>query len=293
MDDVKIGLIGTGMMGQEHIQNFNLLDGAQVTALADTDADMLAKSADMCDGTPRCTDDFDSLLADDGLDALVIATPNFHHIDVLRPALEAGKPILCEKPLCTTLDDTMEVVRQAARRNLTFQVGMEYRFKPALADMIARVDRGDVGQVHMLSIREHRFPFLPKVADWNRFNINTGGTLVEKCCHFFDLMRRIIGSEPVGVIASGGQSVNHLDERYDGHRPDIWDNAYVVFDFENGARAMLDLCMFAEGSRHSEELAAMGDKAKIECLLPQNIVTHGHRDSWAVDSTPIEARSPP
>ena len=47
----------------------------------------------------------------------------------------------------------------------------------------------------MLSIREHRLPFLQKVDDWNRFNKNTGGTLVEKCCHFFDLMRRIIGSE--------------------------------------------------------------------------------------------------
>ena len=288
MDEVKIGIIGAGMMGQEHIQNFNLLDGAQVVALADTDAGMLAKSAELSDGTPRCTDDYESLLADDGLDALVIATPNFHHIEVLRPAIETGKPILCEKPLCTTLDDTMEVMRLAARRGLTFQVGMEYRFKPALADMIARVDRGDIGKVHMLSIREHRFPFLPKVADWNRFNVNTGGTLVEKCCHFFDLMRRIIGSEPVGVIASGGQNVNHLDERYDGHAPDIWDNAYVVFDFENGARAMLDLCMFAEGSRHSEELAAMGDKAKVECLLPQNIVTHGHRDTWAVDSMPVD-----
>lgn len=287
MDELKIGVIGAGMMGQEHIQNFNLLDGAIVTALADTDGGMLQSSKDLCDTTPDCTDDYQKLLADDSIDALVIATPNFHHISVLRDALSAGKPILCEKPLCTTLADTTEVMQHVARHNLTFQVGMEYRFKPALADMIARVDRGDVGKVHMLSIREHRFPFLPKVDDWNRFNVNTGGTLVEKCCHFFDLMRRIIGSEPVGVIASGGQSVNHLDEKYDGHTPDIWDNAYVVFDFENGARAMLDLCMFAEGSRHSEELAAMGDKAKVECLLPQNIVTHGHRDTWAVDRTDI------
>ena len=287
MDEVKVGIIGAGMMGQEHIQNFNLLDGAVVTALADTDDTMLAKSAALCDSAPECTDDYQKLLADDSLDALVIATPNFHHINVLRDALSVGKPILCEKPLCTSLADTTEVMQQVARQDLTFQVGMEYRFKPALADMIARIDRGDIGKVHMLSIREHRFPFLPKVADWNRFNANTGGTLVEKCCHFFDLMRRIIGSEPVGVIASGGQSVNHLDESYDGHRPDIWDNAYVVFDFENGARAMLDLCMFAEGSRHSEELAAMGDKAKVECLLPQNIVTHGHRDTWAVEQTDI------
>ena len=62
---------------------------------------------------------------------------------------------------------------------------MEYRFKPALADMIARVDAGEVGRLHMLSIREHRFPFLQKVDDWNRFNKNTGGTLVEKMLSFF------------------------------------------------------------------------------------------------------------
>jgi myo-inositol 2-dehydrogenase / D-chiro-inositol 1-dehydrogenase len=57
----------------------------------------------------------------------------------------------------------------------------------------------------MLTIREHRFPFLEKVGDWNRFNRNTGGTLVEKCCHFFDLMRLILRDDPVRVMASGGQ----------------------------------------------------------------------------------------
>ena len=287
MNDITIGIIGTGMMGQEHIQNFNLLDGAQVTALADTDAAMLTKAAGMTDGTPIVSDDFETLLGDNGPDALVIATPNFHHIDVLDSALDAGKPILCEKPLCTNLDDTQKVMQRVGHNELLFQVGMEYRFKPALDNMIARVHGGDIGQIQMLSIREHRFPFLPKVADWNRFNRNTGGTLVEKCCHFFDLMRFIIGSEPTGVIASGGQNVNHLDEKYHGQTPDIWDNAYVVFDFANGARAMLDLCMFAEGSRHSEELAAIGDKAKVECLLPQNIVTQGNRGTWEVTQDEI------
>ena len=116
--------------------------------------------------------------------------------------------------------------------------------------------------LHMLSIREHRFPFLQKVDDWNRFNKNTGGTLVEKCCHFFDLMRRIIGSEPVRVMASAGRDVNHLDESYNGDVPDILDNAYVIFDFKNGARALLDLCMFAEASRHNEELCAIGETGK-------------------------------
>ena len=237
MTDISIGLIGAGMMGQEHIQNFNLLDGVRVGAIADTNASMRDTAAALCAQKITPMADFEKLLTDPSLDAFVIATPNFHHIDVLRPALETGKPILCEKPLCTTLENTREILTRLEADKQIFQVGMEYRFKPALADMIARVDAGETGRLHMLSIREHRFPFLQKVDDWNRFNRNTGGTLVEKCCHFFDLMRRIIGSEPVRVMASAGRDVNHLDESYHGDVPDILDNAYVIFDFENGARA--------------------------------------------------------
>jgi predicted dehydrogenase len=120
----------------------------------------------------------------------------------------------------------------------------------------------------MLSIREHRFPFLEKVGDWNRFNAKTGGTFVEKCCHFFDLMRLVLKSDPVRVMASAGQAVNHLEERYDGATPDILDHGYVIVDFASGARAMLELCMFAEGARYQEEISAVGAKGKIEALVP-------------------------
>ena len=70
------------------------------------------------------------------------------------------------------------------------------------------------------------------------------------------------------VYASGGMDVNHLDERYDGETPDILDNAYVVVDFEDGARALLDLCMFAENSTNEMEIAATGDRGKAEAFIP-------------------------
>ena len=94
-----------------------------------------------------------------------------------------------------------------------------------------------------------------KVGNWNRTNERTGGTLVEKCVHFFDLIRRIMRAEPTRIFASGGQSLNHLSERgADGRVPDILDNAYVMVDLDSGARAMLELCMFAEASKHQEEV---------------------------------------
>jgi predicted dehydrogenase len=106
------------------------------------------------------------------------------------------------------------------------------------------------------------------VGDWNRFNARTGGTFVEKCCHFFDLMRLILRDDPVRVMASAGQAVNHRDERIAGRVPDIWDHGYVLVEFSRGARAMLELCMFAEGSRYQEEISALGSAGKIECLVP-------------------------
>ena len=105
----------------------------------------------------------------------------------------------------------------------------------------------------------------------------TGGTLVEKCCHFFDLMTLIAESKPVRVYGSGAQDVNHLDERYDGEIPDLLDNAFVIVDFENGIRAMLDLCMFAEGSRNEQELAVTGDVGKVESFVPEAVMRVGRR----------------
>ena len=120
----------------------------------------------------------------------------------------------------------------------------------------------------MLTIREHRYPFLDKVGQWNRFGENTGGTLVEKCCHHFDLMRLITGSEAVRVYASGAQDVNHLDERHEGRTPDILDNALVIVDFANGVRCALELCMFAEGAEPQEQLTAIGEIGKLDAFIP-------------------------
>ena len=138
---------------------------------------------------------------------------------------------------------------------------------PPVARFIEQAEDA-TGGIRMLTIREHRYPFLDKVGHWNRFNRNSGGTFVEKCCHFFDLMRLILKSEPVRIMASAGQEVNHRDERYDGEAPDIWDCGYVLVDFASGARAMLELCMYAEGSRYQEEISAVGARGKIECLVP-------------------------
>ena len=81
-------------------------------------------------------------------------------------------------------------------------------------------------------------------------------------------MRLILKSDPVRVMASAGQEVNHLDEVYDGMPSDIWDSGYVIVDFASGARAMLELSMFAEGSEYQEMIHAVGADGKLEVKIP-------------------------
>lgn len=265
----RYGFIGCGMMGQEHLRNIALLPGAQVTRIYEPDDTMAARSLALAPHARR-SDSLQAVVTDPEVDCLVVTSPNFRHAEQLREiAALRPLPVLLEKPACTTLEDVRSLATLADTYPAPLWIAMEYRYMPPVARLVeAMHGQQETGPVTMVSIREHRFPFLVKVGDWNRFNRYTGGTLVEKCCHFFDLMRLLTQSEPVRVFASGSAANNHLDERYPEGTPDILDNAFVVVDFASGQRAMLDLCMFAEGARYQEEISIVGPKARVECLVP-------------------------
>ena len=267
---IKYAIIGAGCMGQEHILNIEIIDEAEVVALCDTSPESIKQCLDLLKNEVSVFTNCEDLVEANLADAYIIATPNYTHIEVLKSVLKSNAHLLIEKPLCTTVEDCKEFAVLTENYSGVIWTAMEYRYMPPVKKMIEEIHNKTIGDLHMLSIREHRFPFLHKVDDWNRFAINTGGTLVEKCCHFFDLMRLIAQSEPLKVYASGSQDVNHLEEEYDGKIPDMLDNAFVIVDFENGVRALLDLCMFAENSEYQEELCAVGSIGKIETAVPSN-----------------------
>ena len=265
---VRYGIIGAGMMAREHMMNLALIPGSRVAAIADPDKTMLTSATEHIRGSARLFNDHRSLLEADICDAYIVASPNHTHYGILLDLLPVNKPVLVEKPLCITSRECRQVIDLARERSAPAWVAMEYRYMPPVELFCSLVEKGVVGRPVMMTIREYRYPFLHKVADWNRFNRLTGGTLVEKCCHFWDLMRLVLHSDPVRIYASGAVDVNHRDERYDGMAPDILDNALAVVDFANGTRAMLDLCMFAEGCHWQEEISVTGDKARLDVRIP-------------------------
>jgi predicted dehydrogenase len=291
MSDLRVGLIGTGMMGCEHLRNLMGLDSVAITAVSDPNEEPLRWATKTLGDRANSVTQFTShedLLASGLVDAVLVASPNYTHKSILDDILSTNIPVLVEKPMCTTVEDCISVVQAQQLRSAITWVGLEYRYMAPIAGLLHELRSGIIGNMKMMSIREHRFPFLIKVDNWNRFSKNTGGTLVEKCCHFFDLMNLAVGSRPVRVMASGGQDVNHLDEVYNGERSDILDNAYVIVEYANGVRTMLDLSMFAEGGQHEQEITVVGDIGKLDAYIPGNgKVFIGNRASRSVQEIDV------
>ena len=261
----KINIIGSGMIGREHMRVITLLGRAQVHGIYDTDKGSieLAKQAyaSYCNLPLLVYEDLKSACADD-VDAIFICTPNFTHYDVLKVVMESGKPIFLEKPMATNLPHAAELVHLEESYSSFIQLGMQYRFKSQYSEAFNLVKaKGLVGEVKTISMSEYRPPFLDKVKQWNKFNENTGGTLVEKCCHYFDLINLMAEARPKRVFASGGQAVNFLDFEYEGKSSDIADHGFVVIDYANGVRASFTLNMFCP--ELYEEIIITGPKGRV------------------------------
>jgi predicted dehydrogenase len=218
----------------------------------------------------------------DQIDLLVIASPNYMHTPTLMHWGQYDLTILCEKPVAISQeqhDDLLEA-SQHPEWKARLWVAMEYRYIPAIAKLMSLLP--EIGELKMVTIRENRYPFLHKVGKWNRDRAKTGDTLVEKCCHFFDLFRLITGSEASlsKIRALAQRGVNYGDED-DSFETPVIDSAYVTMPFrkeESGdevkwsnAIGCLELCMFAEGSRHQEEIIVTGTKVSGTGLLRDGV----------------------
>lgn len=283
----KLLVIGTGTIGQEHIRVATLLGRAKVHGIYDTSSHSLdiAEENFKSISTDKLVryEDLESACMDPDIDLLMICTPNFTHFDVLQTALKSGKPIFLEKPMATKIDEAAQIVEIADNYESFIQIGLQYRYKAQYAETLHEVlSRDTLGDVKTISMSEYRPPFLDKVDQWNKFNEFSGGTLVEKCCHYFDLINLVAQSNPVRVYASGGQASNFLDLEIAGKHSDIDDHAFVVIDYENGVRASFTLNMFC--ADFSEELIVSGNNGRIVASEKSNFQQQGpHQASLNIE----------
>lgn len=264
----RFNVIGSGMIGHEHMKVTMLEGRGTVHGVYDTNPPSVKNAQEMfsLNFNGRTLVEYDTLEAacnDPEVDGIIICTPNYTHIEVAKEAVKSGKHILLEKPMATTLQDAHEVMQMATGYGAVFQIGLQYRHKAIYAEAIHEaLEREAVGDIKTISISEHRVPFLDKVGQWNKFSEYSGGTLVEKCCHYFDLLNLFARSRPAHVYATGSTAVNFVDFEYGNKKSDVIDNAFVTVVYENGARAGFNLCMFAP--LFYEEIVVCGDEGYLK-----------------------------
>lgn len=275
----RFNIIGTGIMGQEHMRVTMLEGRAMIHGIYDKSSRSMQKAREMFAFYYPDTNliEYNSLkdaCNDPEVDGLIICTPNYSHIDVVKEAVKSGKHILLEKPMATTLKDAFEITQIAKDYQAIFQIGLQYRYKSIYVEAIHEaLERKALGEIKMVSILEHRIPFLDKVDQWNKFSKYSGGTLVEKCCHYFDLMNLFAESRPVSVYAVGSMAVNFKGFKYNNEKSDIVDNAFVTVTYENGVKTSFNLCMFAP--MFYEEIIICGDEGRIKAYENEDFLTLG------------------
>ena len=262
----RFNLIGAGTMGQEHLRVTQFEGRAAIHGIYDPEplsvANAQSEFARYSNDALKIYDSLEAACNDPDVDGVIICTPNFTHIDVVRVAAKAGKHVLVEKPIATTIRDAHEIVQIAGRHPGIFQVGLQYRYKSIYTEAIHEaLERNALGDIKVVCMVEHRMPFLDKVGQWNKYSRYSGGTLVEKCCHYFDLINLFAHSRPKRVFASGSMAVNFKEFEHEQGKSDILDNAMVIIDYENGVRGSFGLAMFAP--MFYEELVLCGDIGRL------------------------------
>jgi len=192
MSDLRIAVLGVGMMGADHVARItSRISGAQVTVVNDYLPEKAAEVAAAAPGARVANDPFDAIAADD-VDAVLLATPGTVHEKQLLACLEHRKPVLCEKPLTTEVETSLEVVRREAElEKPLIQVGFMRRFDPEYQQLKTLIDGGELGQPLVMHC-VHRNPAVPP-------SFNSAMIVKDSLVHEVDVTRFLFGEEIASV----------------------------------------------------------------------------------------------
>ncbi|MBN1262395.1 MAG: Gfo/Idh/MocA family oxidoreductase [Anaerolineae bacterium] len=279
MGKLRLGFIGTGLMGKGHIQvvQVGFSDVAHVAAVCDTDADELAAAGALAPGAARYVD-YRRMLTEEALDGVFIATPNHLHAQMILAALARGLHVFAEKPVATTIEACRRVLDAASQARSVVMIGCELRYAEYMQTIRGIVASGQIGAPHLVWCKEFRGPFLPKIDNWIQDQRRSGGALVDKNCHHFDLMRWWVDAAPTRVFATGSRSVVQVT----GDAHEVIDHAAVTVEFENGARGNLLLSLFAPtGTEDALEFGILGDRGMLKTRLQTHEILVWQRETAA------------
>ncbi len=229
MEKVRVGLIGAGRIGRLHAEHLAYrLKGVELVSVSDVYVDSAKKCAEEF-GIERYFKDYNDVLNDDSINAVVICSSTDTHAEIIEAAARAGKHIFCEKPIALDVGRIDNALKTVAEAGVKLQIGFNRRFDPNFKRIKSLIESGKIGAPHILRITS-RDPEPPPI----EYVEVSGGIFLDMTIHDFDMARYLFG-EVEEIFATGEVLV---DPRI-GESGDI-DTALVFLKFKNGAIGSID-----------------------------------------------------
>ena len=220
---VRVGVIGTGRRGKQHLRQLAKKQDVEVPAICDILPDVAAEAAKIANSHSYL--DYREMLDKEELDAVVVATPAPVHADPTVLALEAGMAVMCEKPLAWSLKDALRIVEAAKRTGQICETGYQWRHNPLLP--VAMEHLGDSGIALVRGVWYHTVPLVESIRD-----VSTGGgQIFDQSTHIIDLARVFAGD----VTSLYAAYTLNARSKADFDNYDNWDGYAVTMNYESGA----------------------------------------------------------
>ncbi len=224
MEKLGIGVIGL-RMGRDHLKGYQSNPHTKIIAVCEIDEKLLRKIAEEY-GAKIAVTNYRKLLECKEIDIISVATPDYLHCEQTISVMEAGKDVLCEKPMAPTLQDCVKMIKAVEKTKRRFMIGQVCRFAPGFVKTKELIDRGEIGELFLVeSEYAHNYSKVGGVGNWRKDPVNLREPFLGGGCHSVDLLRWIAGDVEETFAYSNHRCL--LDWPVD-------DATFALFKFKNG-----------------------------------------------------------
>jgi predicted dehydrogenase len=248
-DRIRVGIIGAGRFAATHINAYRQLPGVEILALSRRNAEALKAARSQWD-VPYTYLDYRDLLAMDEIDAVSIVTPTDTHFRIIMDAIDAGKHVLCEKPLTLRASEARAALDAAEKRGVVHAVNFNQRGRTAVGGMARHIAAGFIGELCHINIWwgiTFQYDVRPEIGSW-RFRPETGGGTIHEMVHVFDFARFLAGEvKRLVAMASTSERRRPFPDAPEGANVNVPDSSAYLLEFESGATGVIHTSFVARG----------------------------------------------
>ncbi|WNH13539.1 Gfo/Idh/MocA family protein [Thalassobellus suaedae] len=260
---INIGVIGTGDRGGGLIPILNEIEGVHVSAVCDVLPFRLENGISKANHKVNAYSDYQKLLDNKDIDAVLIATPFSTHSAIAMDALDTGKHVYCEKTMAKGLIEIDDLIKKVSSSKRIFQTGHQYHSSKLYNHVVSLLKSGEIGQINSFECQWNRNgnwrrpvsdPSLERAINWRMYKEFSGGLVAELCSHQIDFVKWVLDENPKKIMGTGG-----IDFWKDGR--ETFDNIHLLFEYPSGVKAKFT-CL-TNNSLGDYQIKVFGSKGTI------------------------------